>query len=523
MSDPVVHELGGGPPLPRSPGPVSPGRSPALRVVMVLVAIAAIAIVVWFLRSRQHERSSSLAAPAERGDGAASDGAGGGRGGGGGRRGGGDPGAEGRIVPVQVATVARKDLPIWLEGLGTVAAMQQVTVRPQVDGRLDKVLFVEGQPVKRGDVLVQIDPRPFLVALHQAQGALARDKAQLETNQSNLKRYEGLKAQNLVAGQQVEEIAGQVGQFEGSVKIDQAQIENAQLQLDYAQVKAPLDGITGVRQVDAGNLIHQSDPNGIVVITQIDPAAVFFTLPQDQLASVAQALARGEVPVEAYSRDGATRLATGKLAVLDNQVNQTTATLRLKALMPNPDRVLWPNAFVKARMLVETRKDAVVIPMVAIQRGPQGTYVYSVGHDKVAQMTPVTIALTTGDVAVIGKGLAGGEQVIIEGQNQVRPGGRVEPSPPGGAQAPGVGDAPADRPRGRHGPADADRAPAAPGSGEPRGGGTGGPATAPGPHPVTGQAEPIPGAQGVVRPAPPARTRGPAAVPTASNQPAAAP
>jgi multidrug efflux system membrane fusion protein len=497
---------------------------------MVLAAIVAIGIVVWFLRSRQHERSSSLAAPPERGDGAASEGAaGGGRGGGGGgRRGGGDPGAEGRVVPVQVATAVRKDLPIWLEGLGTVAAMQQVTVRPQVDGRIDKVLFVEGQPVKRGDVLVQIDPRPFLVALHQAQGALARDKAQLETNQSNLKRYEGLKAQNLVAGQQVEEIAGQVGQFEGSVKIDQAQIENAQLQLDYAQVKAPLDGITGVRQVDAGNIIHQSDPNGIVVITQLDPAAVFFTLPQDQLGSVAQALARGEVPVEAYSRDGATRLATGKLAVLDNQVNQTTATLRLKALMPNPDRVLWPNAFVKARMLVETRKDAVVIPMVAIQRGPQGTYVYTIGRDKVAQMTPVTIALTTGDIAVIGKGLAGGEQVIIEGQNQLRPGGRVEPSPPGGAQSPGAqppggGDAPADRQRGRRGPGDADRAPAAPGSGEPRGGGAGGPAPAPGPHPVTGQAGAIPDARGDARPAPPARTRGPSAVPTASNQPAAAP
>jgi len=168
------------------------------------------------------------------------------------------------VVPVQVAAVERKDLPIWLEGSGRSAAVQQVTVRPQVDGRIDKVLFVEGQAVKRGEVLMQIDPRPFLVTLHQAQGALALDKAQLETNQANLKRYQGLQAQNLVAGQQVEEISGQVGQFEGSVKIDQAQIENAQLQLDYAQVKSPLDGIAGVRQVDAGNIIHQTDPNGIV-------------------------------------------------------------------------------------------------------------------------------------------------------------------------------------------------------------------------------------------------------------------
>jgi multidrug efflux system membrane fusion protein len=324
-------------------------------------------------------------------------------------------------------------------------------------------LFTEGQPVKRGEVLMQIDPRPFLVTLHQAQGALARDKAQLETLRSNLKRYQALQAQNLVAGQQVEEIAGQVGQLEGSIKIDQAQLESAQLQLDYAQVKAPLDGITGVRQVDAGNLIHQSDPNGIVVITAIDPAAVFFTVPQDELSAVAQALARGDVTVEAYSRDGGTKLATGKLAVLDNQVNQTTATLRLKALVPNPDRLLWPNAFVKARMLVETRKDAIVVPTVAIQHGPQGTYVYVVGQDKTAQMKPVTIALTTGDATVIGNGLAAGEQVITEGQNQVRPGGRVEPIAQGSGQGgmrPPTGQS---RSRGpATGPTASTRAPAAP-------------------------------------------------------------
>jgi len=450
-----------------------PKMKRGLPVVRVLVGVAAIVAVVWYLRSRHQERTVAG------GGGLAGAGSAAGEPGGGRRRPGGGSAADARVVPVQVATAERRDLPIWLEGLGTVAAVQQVTVRPQVDGRIDKVLFVEGQPVKRGDVLIQIDPRPFLVALHQAQGALARDRAQLETQQSNLKRYEGLKAQNLVAGQQVEEIAGQVGQFEGSVKIDQAQIENAQLQLDYAQVKSPLDGITGVRQVDAGNLIHQADPNGIVVITAIDPAAVFFTVPQDQLSAVAQALARGDVPVEVLSRDGATRLATGKLAVLDNQVNQTTATLRLKALVPNPDRVLWPNAFVKARMLVETRKGAVVIPTVAIQHGPQGTYVYAVGQDKTARMAPVTIALTTGELAVIGKGLAGGEQVIVEGQNQVRPGGRVEPSNP----APGV--------------------PGAPGAP-----GTGGAARGqPAPRPASGQ------------PAP----RGPAAGPTASTQAPAAP
>jgi multidrug efflux system membrane fusion protein len=431
-------------------------------VLRAIVAVVAVGAVVWYLRSRHQERTvaggDGAARPAAADGGETTRGAGGRPGGGSG---------DARVVPVQVATAERKDMPIWLDGLGTVAAVQQVTVRPQVDGRLDKVLFTEGQPVRRGDVLVQIDPRPFLVTLHQAQGALARDKAQLETLQANLNRYEGLKAQNLVAGQQVEDIAGQVGQLAGSVKIDQAQIESAQLQLDYATVKAPIDGITGVRQIDAGNIIHQNDVNGIVVITAIDPAAVFFTVPQDRLGGVAAALARGDVSVDVYSRDGATKLASGKLAVLDNQINQATATLRLKAIVDNTRHLLWPNAFVKAQLLVDTHKDAIVIPTVAIQHGPQGTYVYAVGADKTAQMKPVTIALTTGEVAVIGKGLDGGEQVIIEGQNQVRPGGRVAPTNggpgggPAGAPAGGNGNR-------RPGAGPSDHSPGKRGSGAPQ-------------------------------------------------------
>jgi multidrug efflux system membrane fusion protein len=369
--------------------------------------------------------------------------------------------------------------------------MQQVTVRPQVDGRIDKVLFIEGQLVKRGEVLMQIDPRPFLVELHQAQGALERDKAQLAANDANLRRQQSLLAQNLVASQAVEDAQGQAGNFAGAVKIDQSQIENAQLQLDYAAVKSPIDGITGVRQVDAGNLIHQTDTNGIVVITQIDPAAVFFTIPQDQLAGVVQAMARGDVPVEVMTRDGESKLAAGKLAVLDNQINQTTASLRLKALVPNPNRMLWPNAFVKARMLIETRKDALVIPTVAVQHGPQGTYVYAVADDKTAQMKPVTVALTSGDLAVVDKGLTPGERVIIEGQNQVRPGGKVEPAPQnagGGSQA-GSGSA-----------SSADGSYASAGSGAGSAHGHGRPGAANGSS---------------------TRSREPATGPTASNQPAA--
>src|SRR5262249_45779670 len=274
-----------------------------------------------------------------------------------------------------------------------------------------------------------------------AQGALARDKASLETSKRNYDRYKDLFAQKLVAQQQVDQYAGEVGQFEGAIKMDQAQVESAQLNLDYAAVKAPLDGITGVRLVDAGNLIKATDPTaGIVVITAIDPAAVLFTLPQDKLPGVTAALARGDVPVQVWNRDGTTLLATGKLAVLDNQVNQQTATLRLKALVPNASRALWPNAFVKARMLLETRQGALVVPAVAGQHGPQGSFVYVVSPEHTAVMKPVTVALITGETAVIDKGLDGGDQVVTEGQNQLRPGGKVEPVKPGGAGGEGKGD-----------------------------------------------------------------------------------
>ena len=386
-------------------------------LVRAAIAAAVVIGVVWYLQKRGDSK------PADRPVAAA--GSNGGRSSKGGGGGSGD-----RVVAVQVALAERGDLPVWIEGLGTVAAFQQVTVRAQVDGRLDKVLFVEGKPVKAGEVLAQIDPRPFLVKLHQAQGALARDRAELETQKKNFERYKGLAAQDLIAQQQVEEIGGKLGQAEGAVKIDLAAVEEAQLQLDYAQVKAPIAGITGVRLVDAGNIIKANDPTGLVVITAIDPAAVLFTIPQDKLSAVAAASAKGEVTVEVWNRDGSQKLSTGALTVLDNQINQTTSTLRLKALVPNPDRALWPNAFVKARMLVETKAQALLVPAVAVQRGPEGTFVYVVGADKTAQMKPVTVGLITNGRAVIEKGLDGGEHVVIEGQNQIRPGGRVEPVKP---------------------------------------------------------------------------------------------
>jgi multidrug efflux system membrane fusion protein len=331
-----------------------------------------------------------------------------------------------RPVPVQTAIVKKEDLPIWDEGLGSVAAFMQVTVHTQLGGIMQKVSFTEGQTVKAGDVIAQIDPRPYLVALHQAQGALVRDTALKAAAQHQYERDLDMRKQNLIAQATVDTDYGQLGNYDGAVRMDQAQIESAQLNLDWAQIKAPLAGITGVRQVDPGNLVQPTDPNGIVVITAIDPVAVFFTITQDHLARVAEALSRGEVRVEVWTRDVTKKLGEGKVLVLDNQINQTTSTLRLKAIVNNPDRRLWPNEFVKARMLLETRSNAITVPAVALQHGPNGAYVYVVGSDGTAQMKPITVSdVATGDVTLVEKGLVGGEQVVTEGANQLRPGSHV--------------------------------------------------------------------------------------------------
>ena len=340
-----------------------------------------------------------------------------------------------RVVPVSLAPVEQKDMPIWLEGLGTVAAFQQVTVHAQVDGLLSKVLFTEGQPVKQNQVIAEIDPRPFLVALHNAQGALARDRAQRDAYKRDYDRDIELRKENLIAQVTVDDLAGQIGQAEGAMKIDKSQIEMANLNLDYAEVKAPLDGIAGVRQVDAGNVVHATDVNGLVVITKIDPAAVFITVSQKTLSQVSSAIVGGNPKVEVFASDGVTPLAEGDQVILDNQINTTTETLRMKAIVKNDKALLWPNAFVKARLLLETRKDAIVVPAVAVQDGPKGTYVYVVDSTNTAQMRLVTVALTSGDQKVIQSGLKKGEQVVVEGQAQLRPGGRVAPTQPG--QTPG--------------------------------------------------------------------------------------
>jgi len=334
--------------------------------------------------------------------------------------------AGGRPVPVVVAKVETRDVPVFLDGLGTVTAFKTVTVRSLVDGRLDSVAFREGQTVKRGTLLALVDPRPFVVQLHQAQAAMARDSAQLAGNQRDLERYTAVGKNKLIAQQQVDDQGMLVGQLEGSVRADRALVDQAKLMLDYARIRSPIDGITGVRLVDPGNIVHPSDPNGIVVVTQIDPIAVLFTLPQDDLPRVQAAMAGGKLTVQALSRDGRAALGKGELALVDNQINAATATIRLKAIFPNPEHTLWPNQFVKARLLLGTRAGAVVVPAVAIQNGPAGAFVYVVDADKKAAPKPVSVALIEDDMAVIAQGVTVGETVVTEGQFQLKPGAPVE-------------------------------------------------------------------------------------------------
>ncbi len=329
-----------------------------------------------------------------------------------------------RAIPVLVSNAAIRDVPIYLEGLGSVTAYKTVNVRSQVDGRMDRVDFKEGQTVKRGEVLAEIDPRPFTIMLHQGEAALARDTGQYEGAKRDLDRYEAVGGQHLLPQQQIDDQRALVEQYKGTVQNDQATIENAKLQLDYARIKSPIDGVTGVRLVDPGNIVHAADTGGIVVVAQIDPIAVLFTLPQDDLPDIARQQAERPLEVEARSRDGSQMLGKGELLLIDNQINQGTATIRLKAVFANPGHTLWPNQFVKTRLRLMVRKGALVIPAAAVQRGPQGTFVYIVDGEK-ADLRTVTVERIEGEDAIVSQGLAAGDRVVREGQSQLRPGARV--------------------------------------------------------------------------------------------------
>jgi multidrug efflux system membrane fusion protein len=341
-----------------------------------------------------------------------------------------DPAAAGsaaaaRPVSVLVVTAERRDVSLFLDGLGNALPLATVIVKSQVDGRLDKVLFTEGQSVKKGDVLAEIDPRPFAIQLHQAQASLARDTAQLDNARITLERDRALRQDGLNAQQDVDNQQAQVSQFEAGLKGDQAQIESARLNLDYARVRSPITGVTGARQVDAGNLVHAADPSGLVIVTQLDPMAVSFTLPQDDLPRVQRALAQGAVEVDVKNRDGAELLGKGTLTLIDNQVNAATATVRLKATVPNPERLLWPQQFVKVRVLVEIRRQALVVPAAAVQRGPDSALIYVVGADSTAQMRSVEVERVEDGLAIISKGIEPGDRVVVEGQSQLKPNAKV--------------------------------------------------------------------------------------------------
>jgi membrane fusion protein, multidrug efflux system len=333
-----------------------------------------------------------------------------------------------QAVQVTVASARKQDLPIYLSGLGSIQAYYTVSVKSRVDGQLVDIRFREGQFVKQGDLLAVIDPRPYQVALEQAQAQLFKDQASLRDAKLNYQRYKDLlQNSGAMSQQQVDTQQATVDQLQGAVQNDQAAVDSAKLNLTYCHITAPVSGRIGLRLVDPGNIVHAADTTAMLVITELQPITAIFTLPEDQLLEVAQHMSKGALEVDAYSRDDLTKLTTGKLLTIDNQIDQTTGTGRLKAVFENKESALWPNQFVNIHLLLETQKDATVIPSAAVQRGPQGNYVFVMKQDKTVEVRPVNVAVTQGNVSQIASGVSPGDVVVTDGQDKLQQGSRVEP------------------------------------------------------------------------------------------------
>jgi multidrug efflux system membrane fusion protein len=339
-------------------------------------------------------------------------------------------------VPVAAATATARDMPVYVRGLGTVQAYNSVTVKSRVDGAIVKVDFTEGQEVKAGDLLFEIDPRPYQAALAQAQANLARDQAQLANAQRNASRDKPLVGKEFISRQQFDSDSTNADALAGTVAADKAAVEAAQLNLDYTQLRSPIDGRTGARQMDIGNLVHASDNTALVTITQLKPIFVSFAAPQNQLDAIRQAQIKGSVPAEAWSQGEQRQIAKGTLTLIDNQIDAATGTIHLKASFANPDEALWPGEFVDMRLQVDTLKNAVTVPGRSIQAGPNGSYLFVIKPDNTVEQRTVTVAETEDDLAVIAKGVSAGEQIVVDGQYRLQQGTKVSILPPQSQPAP---------------------------------------------------------------------------------------
>ena len=338
-------------------------------------------------------------------------------------------------IAVDVASVKRADVPVYLEGLGTVQAFYTVTITARVDGQIDKVAFREGQDVSKGELLVQIDPRPYQAALGVALATRDKDKAQLENAQRDMERYSELAPEDLASKQTVDTQRALIAQLTAQVKGDEAAIDSARTQLEYTTIRSPIDGRTGIRQVDPGNNVRATDTNGMVVVTQLEPISIIFTLPEESFEQLSAALHRGTVMATALSRDDREELDHGTVELIDNQIDQTTGTIRVKVILPNKQRRLWPGQFVNVRVMTEMQQQVLTMPASALQRGPEGTFTYLVQPDSTIRVAPLTTGEQSGDIVVVEKGLEAGDKVVASNQYRLQPGSLIRANAPGVARS----------------------------------------------------------------------------------------